>query len=129
MFKIHLVDKDLDILHVLVKFLFYLLCGKNLIPNLKTKYCRCCCVGWMELGQILQLLHVKTGVKHFLITFCFAIGIVKRLIMWNNTDKWKYKPGILQVKVAQISQKTRQNEAITISLKTYRACLSIHLAL
>ena len=83
MFKIHLVDKDLDILHVLVKFLFYLLRGKNLIPNLKTKYCRCCCVGWMELGQPWQLLHVKNGVKHFLIIFCFAvyIGIAKKLVM------------------------------------------------
>ena len=87
---------------MLVKFLFYLLRGKNLIPNLKTKYCRCCCVGWMELGQLWQLLHVKNGVKHFLIIFCFAVGIGiyhKKLIMWNNTDKWMEMQAITHPKI------------------------------
>ena len=53
--------------------------------------CWCCCVEWMELGQLWHFLHVKNRVKHFQIIFCFAIDIVKRLIMWNNTEKWKCK--------------------------------------
>ena len=109
----------------MVKFLSYLLHGKNLIPNLKTKYCRCFCVG--ELGQLWQLLHVKNGVKHFLIIFCFAVLVL--------TKSWSCKiiqmemqaitqPRTLQLEVAQIShsQKARQNRKWGSHnwLKTYR---------
>ena len=108
---------------MLVKFLFYLLRGKNLIPNLKTKYCRCCCVGWMELGQLWQLLHVKNGVKHFLIIFCFAVLVLSKSQYRQMEMQAITQSRILQLEVAQIShsQKARQNEAVTIWLKTYRA--------
>ena len=51
----------------------------------RPKYYRC----WMELRQLWQFHH-ENGAKtlsNFL--FCYWYDTIKRLIMWNNTDKCK----------------------------------------